>query len=114
MLMNALSGKKVVVDGSSAEEWVFELGEPVSPVEIVVHYPTHEVLCPIVLSLRNEKGRGPAIANYRPERGVIRRWLTGSSVTVDVKSIAYRELHHPATELSPAKVTRIDIHLVEK
>lgn len=114
VLSQALAQKTMVVSEESTDELVVRIEEPVSPVEITVHYPNDQVLGPSELYLEDERGQGPAIVNYVPDMGAIRRWLTGKSVAIRLRSVAYQDIHHPATEIHPDRITKIDLHVVEK
>jgi hypothetical protein len=104
----------VVVDASSDVEHVVRLPEPVAKVHVNVIYPDAEVLGPIVIHLRNERGEGPAIANWRPSRGPILRLIPGKQVTIQVQGGSYEDELFDSIPVPDSGELHVDVRLRRK
>jgi len=104
---------KFRIEVGDASPFMFDavLTEPVTEVQVKVAYPDNEVLGPLMLYFGNESGGPAVLANWRPERGEIRQWMTGGKVSLRVRSAAYEDVDIGPVATKPASKTVLEVAL---
>ncbi|HEX6811625.1 MAG TPA: hypothetical protein VF384_08390 [Planctomycetota bacterium] len=104
----------VTIDDKSPAIVTIHLAEALTEVVVRVEYPSAEVLCSLLIEIRDEHGRFVNVANYRPERGVIRRLVTGETAAVRVTSVGYDDVEIGPQKLDASKANVIDVRLTAR
>lgn len=113
-IYRALHDFSAKVEASSPADLFVRVSVPLHEVLVNVHYPSSTVVAPLEVYFDNEAGQGPAVVNYRPERGPIRRRLAGESLSVKVRSLGYEDVDIPSRPMKAGEVTVFDVALQER
>jgi len=107
----ALEGLVAIVDAKSPAVVTARLAEPLSEIVIKFEYPSGEVRSPLMIEISDEDGRGANVANYLPDRGIIRRLVTGRTVHIKISSIGYEDVEIGPAPLERTHANQFDVRL---
>jgi hypothetical protein len=113
-IWSAFKDRAVEIDPTSPAEIVVTTDVPLVEVIVTPILPTPDVLGPLTIYIENQDGKGPATANWIPERGPVRRWLAARQIKVRVTSMRYQDVDVPVREVVSGQPVRIDVPLIAR
>lgn len=105
---------EIRVDDGSPDQFVVTAEEPIAEIVVRPRLPSPIVRGPLTVMFYNERKQGPAVANWVPERGPIRQLLHARQISVQVHSLAYKDVDVPLRDVVYGRPNEIDIDLEER